>query len=164
MVELEEVEDPELQAPQPGPTDDDDDSADYTDTGSSIRLLSGRTAITSHPSSPSPFHPPSKSLFPQTPPSPPVPSTRQLSSLRPYPRGYLLCVTWYPPAPVDASLAPRPSSPSSSKGGPCGVARAYGSSPPARSWSGSHGRWPLSRSSKSWRWKESRGPGRAPAR
>lgn len=39
MVELEEVEDPELEAPQPGPMEDDDDSADYTDTGSSIRLL-----------------------------------------------------------------------------------------------------------------------------
>lgn len=40
MVELEEVEDPELQAPQPGPTDDDDDSADYTDTDSSISTSS----------------------------------------------------------------------------------------------------------------------------
>ncbi|MCJ1467338.1 mitochondrial import receptor protein [Pseudocyphellaria aurata] len=36
MVELEEVEDPELEAPQPGPIDDDDDSADYTDTDSSL--------------------------------------------------------------------------------------------------------------------------------
>ncbi|MCJ1427250.1 mitochondrial import receptor protein [Sticta canariensis] len=36
MVELEEVEDPELEAPQPGPMDDDDDSADYTDTDSSL--------------------------------------------------------------------------------------------------------------------------------
>lgn len=54
MVELEEVEDPELEAPQPGRIDDDDDSADYTDTGSFNRLLS-RTPISS--SCPS-FHPP----------------------------------------------------------------------------------------------------------
>lgn len=34
MVELEEVEDAELLRPQPGPIDEDDeDSADFTDTG-----------------------------------------------------------------------------------------------------------------------------------
>lgn len=38
MVELEEVEDPELEAPQPGPSsiDDDENSEDYSDTGPSI--------------------------------------------------------------------------------------------------------------------------------
>jgi hypothetical protein len=34
MVELEEVEDAELDRPQPGPiNEDDEDSADFTDTG-----------------------------------------------------------------------------------------------------------------------------------
>lgn len=34
MVELEEVEDADLDRPQPGPiNDDDEDSADFTDTG-----------------------------------------------------------------------------------------------------------------------------------
>ena len=39
MVELEEVEDHELEAPQPGPLEDDEDSADFTDTGLSIHVL-----------------------------------------------------------------------------------------------------------------------------
>lgn len=33
MVEIEEIEDPELDHPQPGPIEEDEDSADYTDTG-----------------------------------------------------------------------------------------------------------------------------------
>lgn len=52
MVELEEVEDPELEAPQPGPSsmDDDENSEDYSDTGPSI-------SSSSSPSSLSPSHP-----------------------------------------------------------------------------------------------------------
>lgn len=41
MVELEEVEDAELDRPQPGPiNEDDEDSADFTDTDSSISTSS----------------------------------------------------------------------------------------------------------------------------
>lgn len=46
MVELEEVEDRELEAPQPGPLEDDEDSADFTDTGLSNKIPRPQTAST----------------------------------------------------------------------------------------------------------------------
>lgn len=50
MVQLEEVKDAELNAPQPGPASNDfEDDADFTDTGMSI------LTSTTHPPTISPF-------------------------------------------------------------------------------------------------------------
>lgn len=55
MVELEEVEDPELEAPQPGPSsiDDDENSEDYSDTGPSISSSFFLLSLSLSPSLPS---------------------------------------------------------------------------------------------------------------
>lgn len=55
MVELEEVEDPELEAPQPGPSsiDDDENSEDYSDTGPSISSSFFLLSLSLPPSLPS---------------------------------------------------------------------------------------------------------------
>lgn len=62
MVELEEVEDPELEAPQPGPSsiDDDENSDDYSDTGRSISSFSSSFSLSLPPFLPSLL--PSKAL------------------------------------------------------------------------------------------------------
>lgn len=57
MVELEEVEDQELDAPQRRPSNDDEDSADFTDTGPSVHILSSQKPPIPH-SSPFSISPP----------------------------------------------------------------------------------------------------------
>lgn len=101
MVELEEVEDAELDRPQPGPiNEDDEDSADFTDTGIFpppspfpsllAALIQSNTSSTLQTP---PYRPP---LFPP-----------KIPSMRLFPSGFLLFGTWSRPARGAASLLRR---------------------------------------------------------
>ena len=92
MVQLEEVEDAELDAPQPTPYDEEDD-ADFTDTGKPA-LISPRQSRIANPLTQSP-HSPTTRKRPTTPPL-----------TKAFPTASSLCVTWSPRPPADASVPP----------------------------------------------------------